>query len=84
MELLPSSAKEWLTSVIWALIIYALMAVVMSLEADASSTSQSIRAKSETDTQKWKRIEQNRVLRREREHRYESCMQQCRKTCLSN
>lgn len=82
MELLPSSAKEWLTSVIWALIIYTLMAVVMSLEADASSTSQSIRAKSETDKQKWERINKNKQERRIKERAYESCVQQCMKGCV--
>lgn len=72
MELLPSSAKEWLTSVIWALIIYALMAVVMSLEADASSNS---------DVQKWERINKNKQERRIKERAYESCVQQCMKGC---
>lgn len=71
MELLPSSAKEWLTSVIWALIIYALMAVVMSFDVSAK----------EADAQKWERINKNKQERRIKERAYESCVQQCMKGC---
>lgn len=69
---MPSSAKEWLTSVIWALIIYALMAVVMSFDVNAAR---------ETDAQKWERINRNKQERRIKERAYESCVQQCMKGC---
>ena len=34
-------------------------------------------AKKETDTQKWERLEQNRIIRRETERKYQMCLKEC-------
>lgn len=39
-------------------------------------------AKRESDSQKWERLEKQRMERRSNERRYEACTNECRRNCL--